>query len=424
MAVPVPGGIPDYFGPYSNYALSQLPSPSDALGNATPGTGIRKFVDSLPLLCPAANNIGQCIPIAVADTTSYPGNDSYEIALVDYVEQMHSDLNPTTLRGYVQLETAANIGGSKHVPLKYLNGSAILNATAGQVFAFDNPHYLGPLIIATKDRATRIKFHNYLNIGTDGNLFIPTDHTIMGAGNGPLAGDYTENRATIHLHGGNTPWISDGTPHQWTTPAGENTPYPEGVSVKNVPDMDGGVEPQGTLTFYYTNQQSARLMFYHDHAMGITRLNVYAGEAAGYIVRDPQEAIMIASGAIPRDEIPLIIQDKSFVPNATQMQAQDPTWNWGANASRAWPHTGDLWFPHVYMTNQNPSDISGTNAMGRWDYGPWFWPPFTGLINGPVANPYYDPVNASFEPPMIPGTPNPSIVPEGFMDTPVVNGAV
>ena len=33
---------------------------------------------------------------------------------------------------------------------------------------------------------------------------------------------YTENRATLHLHGGNTPWISDGTPHQWTVPVGDN----------------------------------------------------------------------------------------------------------------------------------------------------------------------------------------------------------
>ena len=53
-----------------------------------------------------------------------------------------------------------------------------------------------------------------------------------------MAGEkYTQNRATLHLHGGLTPWISDGTPHQWITPAGENTPYPKGVSVKNVPDM-------------------------------------------------------------------------------------------------------------------------------------------------------------------------------------------
>ena len=45
----------------------------------------------------------------------------------------------------------------------------------------------------------------------------------------------------------------------------------------------------GQLTFYYTNQQSARLLFYHDHAFGITRLNVYAGEAAGYLLTDQVE---------------------------------------------------------------------------------------------------------------------------------------
>ena len=35
------------------------------------------------------------------------------------------------------------------------------------------------------------------------------------------------------------------------------------------------------------------------------------------------------------------------------------------------------------MTNQNPTNDNGANAMGRWDYGPWFWPPFTGLKNNP-----------------------------------------
>ena len=40
---------------------------------------------------------------------------------------------------------------------------------------------------------------------------------------------FKDNRATLHLHGGTTPWISDGTPHQWITPANENTPWPQGV---------------------------------------------------------------------------------------------------------------------------------------------------------------------------------------------------
>jgi FtsP/CotA-like multicopper oxidase with cupredoxin domain len=270
-------------------------------------------------------------------------------------------------------------------------------------------------------------------------------------GLGPDGTSYTQNRATLHLHGGNTPWISDGTPHQWITPAGEtSTTYTRGVSQQNVPDMwfdpithnrvpagtPGATNDPGpgSATFYYTNQQSCRLMFYHDHAYGITRLNVYVGEAAGYLLTDPAEHVLInggtisgtsvtvTAGTIPADQIPLIIQDKTFV-DATQIAAQDPTWNWGTTPPI--PQTGDLWFPHVYMPNQWPDnpDLSGTAPMGRWDYGPWFWPPLTaaaGLIHGEVPNPYYAP--GGTEPLMGPGTPNPSLVPEAFMDTPVING--
>ena len=54
-------------------------------------------------------------------------------------------------------------------------------------------------------------------------------------------------------------------------------------------------------------------MFYHDHAWGITRLNVYAGEAAGYLITDAAEQKLVADQVIPADQIPLIIQDKTFV---------------------------------------------------------------------------------------------------------------
>jgi len=174
-------------------------------------------------------------------------------------------------------------------------------------------------------------------------------------------------------------------------------------------------------------------MFYHDHALGITRLNVYVGEAAGYLVTDPVETALMsggtitprapstlapvtvpAGGIIPGIGIPLVIQDRSFV-DATTINAQDPTWN-GPRT------TGSLWFPHVYMPNQNPYDITGANPKGRWDYGPWFWPPFTAIQHGPVANPYYDPVNAPWEPPFTLGVPNISGTPESFMDTPIING--
>ena len=409
--------------------------------------GMRKFVDSLPgVTASGKNDLGQYMPIAIPDKTTYPGCDYYEIAAVQYNEKMHRDLNNTTLRGYVQLETPENAATSRHIPLKYPNGTAIRNATTNQpVFAYNGTQYMGPIITVERGVPVRVKFHNYLPTNGDGNLFIPVDHTVMGSGMGPLGMmaspmNYSENRAAVHLHGGDTVWISDGTPHQWTTPAGEHTSYPKGVSVRNVPDMDGGNEPQGTMTFYYTNNISSRLMFYHDHAYGITRLNVYSGLAAGYLIIDNVEMDLIQgtntsgvnpTGAkvLPDIGIPLVIQDRTFVDNTT-IAAQDPTWNWGTGPRVAGKITkaitGDLWMPHVYMTNQNPWDITGTNAFGRWMYSPWFWPPAQPTVRGLIPNPYYTGgagTAAPWEPPMIPGTPNPSMAMEAFMDTPIVNGA-
>jgi FtsP/CotA-like multicopper oxidase with cupredoxin domain len=396
-------------------------SPSGARANANPansaatvdsGTALRKFVDGLPGLGPsAANNLGQYLPVAVADTASYPGSDYYEIALVEYQEKMHSDLpKATTLRGYVQIETSANTASSKHVPLTYPNGSPILDANGNQMYGVDNPHYLGPVVLASRGVGVRYKFYNLLPTGTatkdasgkvvvrNGDLFLPVDKTILGANAGPDGTPYTENRGTIHLHGGDSPWISDGTPHQWTTPRGETTSYKKGVSVQNVPDMpDPG---DGAMTFYYPNNQSARLMFYHDHASGITRLNVYGGEAAGYVILDSVEAGLIGSGVIPglADMIPLVIQDKTFVPK--DIAEQDARWD-----TAAWGSYGDLWFPHVYETNQDPNSFDGTNPVGRWDYGPWFWPIFPAPLALPTG--VYGDVTTT---------------PEAFMDTPVVNG--
>jgi FtsP/CotA-like multicopper oxidase with cupredoxin domain len=274
------------------------------------GTGLRKFVNALPGLGAAnANDLGQYLAVAIPDTTTYPGSDYYEIGLVQYTEKLHSDLPPTLLRGYVQLQTAANFGQSKHVALQNtkLDGglTQVRTAQGDQVYGVDQPRYLGPTIVAQRDVPVRIKFTNFLPTGSGGDLFIPMDSTVMGAGMGlpgsvtdiqitsgglgytstpavtltggsgtgatavagvtagvvttitilnggagytspPAVGFspggsaaasavatvvgtldemYTQNRATLHLHGGLTPWISDGTPHQWTTPISETTSY-------------------------------------------------------------------------------------------------------------------------------------------------------------------------------------------------------
>jgi FtsP/CotA-like multicopper oxidase with cupredoxin domain len=423
-------------------------------GYLTPG--LKKFVDTLPGTTPAsANNLGNYIPTAVPDTTTYPGSDYYEIAVVQYRQTLATGLPATLLRGYVQLSTTAVPGA--HVQLTNANVNPAVAATVitGR-FGVDTPRYLGPTIVATKNRPVRVLFRNLLPTGVAGDLFLPVDTTIMGSGMGPkgvtlgaagvpndmatdlgtvldgvrnpMCGEtpkpltcYTENRATLHLHGGVTPWISDGTPNQWTTPAGESTDYPAGVSVSNVPDMpDPG---PGAETFFYTNQQSARLMFYHDHTWGITRLNVYAGEAAPYLLTDATDQALIApTGALAGlgEGTPLVIEDKTFVPK--NIITTDPTWE-----SAKWGGEGSLWLPHVYMPAQNPGAASGASAMGRWFYGPWFWPPAKDAKYPPIANPYYsatcNTATATFcEPAQIPSTPNISVGMEAYNDTPLVNG--
>ena len=334
------------------------------------------------------------------------------------------------------------------------------------MFAVNPPSYLGPVIVATSNKAVRFKFYNLLPVGPKaangtrpGDLFLPVDETVMGSGLGPAipggAGDkFTQNRHAVHLHGNNTVWISDGTPHQWITPANETTPYPQGVSVYNVPDMiPASVDSptDGTMTLYYTNAMSARLMFYHDHAYGITRLNVYAGEAAGYVVTDADRHGPESPGrtspastraglkVLPPDifglGIPLVIQDRTFVDPAT-IGAQDPTWNWGTGARDA--HRKDhgvqgrrpLVPPRLHV---RPESL-----------GPERLQPLRPLALRPLVHPADPDVHrtehpgrvhrgrahservlrhgGAWEPPLRPGVPNPSMPGEAFMDTPIVNG--
>ena len=97
---------------------------------------------------------------------------------------------------------------------------------------------------------------------------------------------------------------------------------------------------------YYPNQQGARLMFYHDHASAITRLNVYCGMAAGYVIHEPveddsingrnvtglnpglQQLIPGVGAGVYQWGIPLVIQDKTFVPQ--NIAFQDNKWDIGA----------------------------------------------------------------------------------------------
>ncbi|MCU0852318.1 MAG: multicopper oxidase [Thermoplasmata archaeon] len=103
-----------------------------------------------------------------------------------------------------------------------------------------------------------------------------------------------------HLHGAEVRSDSDGGPDSWFTydglygPAYEETP-----------------EVPGTVTFTYPNAQPATTLWYHDHALGITRINVMSGLAGFYLLRDPADPIAqyLPSG---KYDMPVVIQDRTF----------------------------------------------------------------------------------------------------------------
>jgi spore coat protein A len=146
-----------------------------------------------------------------------------------------------------------------------------------------NGMWPGPTFEVRTGQPLSIKWTNQLPT----KPFLPIDYTIHGSEEG-----VPEVRTVTHVHGAQVLPDSDGYPDSWFTSDGKK-----------------GAVPAANPT-HYPNEQSARTLWYHDHALGITRLNVYAGLAGFFLIRDPEEdALNLPSGPY---EIPLMIQDRSF----------------------------------------------------------------------------------------------------------------
>lgn len=157
----------------------------------------------------------------------------------------------------------------------------------------------GPTIEAKSGHPLLIEWVNAL----PNKHFLPIDHTLHGAG-----ADQPEVRTAVHVHGSKVPPQYDGFPEDWQTP---------GQQIQAV----------------YPMQQDAATLWYHDHAMGIERLNQYAGLYGFFLVRDEAEDKL----ALPRGryEIPLAFTDRLF----------------SADGALYYPDSGDPaapWIPEVY----------------------------------------------------------------------------
>lgn len=141
----------------------------------------------------------------------------------------------------------------------------------------------GPTIEVPRDYPLEVEWVNNL----PRQHFLPIDPTIHGA-----ESTLPPVRTVTHLHGAVVLPDSDGYPEAWYT-------------------ADGKVGPKFTSTVStYSNNQPSATLWYHDHCLGITRLNMYAGLAGLYLVRDEVErGLNLPAGSF---EVPLILQDRSF----------------------------------------------------------------------------------------------------------------
>jgi spore coat protein A len=157
----------------------------------------------------------------------------------------------------------------------------------------------GPTIEARTNHSILIEWVNAL----PGAHFLPIDHTLHGA-----ATDQPEVRTAVHVHGAKVPPQYDGFPEDWQIPG-------------------------QTYQAVYPLNQDAATLWYHDHAMGIERLNQYAGLFGFFLVRDEAEdKLTLPSG---KYEIPLAFADRLF--------AED--------GSLYYPDSGDPdapWIPELY----------------------------------------------------------------------------
>jgi spore coat protein A len=281
-----------------------------ALAQATPTldpTTIDKFVTPL------------VIPPAMPRTATIKAGtiDYYVIAVVQFLQQ----ILPTTLpRTRVWSYQLRNVQGTRNYP------------------AFT--------IEARADRPVRVQWINGL-VDAAGNYLphiLPIDQTLHWA-NPPGGAAGRDSRPTFtttpgpytgpvpivtHLHGGHNSEESDGFAEAWYLPAANNLPagfatvgsfYDEFKAKSQA--VTGAVWAPGTAVFEYENQQPASTLWFHDHTLGMTRANVYAGPAGFYLIRGG--ANDLPAGVLPGPapargdppgtryyEIPLAIQDRSF----------------------------------------------------------------------------------------------------------------
>jgi spore coat protein A len=252
--------------------------------------------------------------------------------------------------------------------------------------------YIGPVVVARRGVPTGVTYLNQLGDTATSNVLAykdtvdqtihwadplngeanPCSEAAMAApGESPLPPcDVTFDgpiAAAPHLHGGEIPAMLDGGPDAWFTQSGL---FGHGFYSKGG-EADAAL---GKAVYTYPNSQQAAPIWFHDHTLGATRLNVHAGLAGAYVITDPKpwNPNFPANAALPpvTEIVPIVIQDRVFDVNGqlifdtTGLNPEHPYWVpefFGDTIvvnGRAWPYL------EVQAKRYRFLFLNGSNARG------------------------------------------------------------
>jgi spore coat protein A, manganese oxidase len=235
----------------------------------------------------------------------------------------------------------------------FKNGTYLWGYAIGTSGSSPKPQWPGATVEAKKGSAITIKYVNNLPTSPVLRKYLTIDQTIhwadplqQGMNFAPFTGPIP---TVVHLHGGENQSTSDGVPEGWFT---NNGLHGKGYSTF-------APTAANSVVYNYPNNQQATTLWFHDHALGITRINVFSGLAAFYFIRDQFDTGLAGNPlGLPagNQEIELMIQDRQFDTN------------------------GQLLFPD---SNNNPSLVDGPPSNPK--IHPFWIPEFFGdtmLVNG------------------------------------------
>ena len=188
------------------------------------------------------------------------------------------------------------------------------------------------LLLTRSGRPIQVRWANALPTDLPGGHLLPLDSTLLQSMLDGMAGHHVQGQSLIpmvvHLHGGHNEWTSDGYPTNWIT---------QDPTVKGSPTQP--------VFYRYGQSQQGSTLWFHDHAMGDTRLNTYAGLNGAYVIEDKNSKRLIADGYLPRtlasfDSV-LMLQDRAFTAS------------------------GDLYFPGAHPDDPIPGTFDASTGTSQ-----------------------------------------------------------